>query len=376
MKQNKDTKIIQRNSHWLTRVKCLCFDLDGTLVDTLEDISDAVNKALEKNNLPTHSYEEYKKFLGHGSKHLIKNAIGSDADEELFKKVYKDYIDRYSNFPCTKSRAYKGITNMLLYAYKTSYHLVVITNKPQKLAEAILKEVFPWLSFDLIIGDDEKRRRKPSPDVIEEVKKTFILTEDEIAYFGDSVVDFEFAKNANILKHYYSFYHGFTSKDELIHAGVTKFIDDPVQIIKFLHKEGGYKENGRLSLSIISFLVLFTIFFTDIGIAFKTWQLWTPSLIALVIGISLMLTFYMPYALKKSYLDYKLYLMCLFYFLGAGTILSAVIAKYNYGNLNYTISIEVYTYVCISLGFIFLIFAITSLCLFFRDRYRYKRKEK
>ena len=122
--------------------------------------------------------------------------------------------------------------------------------------------------------------------------------------------------------------------------------------------------------------VLFTIFFTDIGIAFKTWQLWTPSLIALVIGISLMLTFYMPYALQKSYLDYKLYLMCLFYFLGAGTILSAVIAKYNYGNLNYTISIEVYTYVCISLGFIFLIFAITSLCLFFRDRYRYKRKEK
>lgn len=366
-----------RKLDWFSKVKCLCFDLDGTLVDTIEDIGDACNKALEKNNLPTHSYEEYKTFLGHGSKYLITKAIGEENfTDELFNKVFNDYLERYKKFPCVKSRAYKGITNMLMYAYKTRYHLVIITNKPTELAEAIAKKTFPKIQFDLIIGDEDGRKRKPNPDSMEIVKRAFNLVEDEIAYFGDSTVDYEFAKNCNCLKHYFSFYHGFTSKEELEEYGVSKFINNPTEIIEYLHKNGAYKENGRIVLSSFAYIFLFLLFFIDLGVAYDYFDLFLACICAIVFGVVVMICYFLPYAMRKSYLDFRLFLTNFFYFLGMGTILSGLIANLSLGQLDYLISQTWHLYICIGFGSLCLVSAFIALGFFIANRYSISRKEK
>lgn len=362
-----------------TSVRCVCFDLDGTLVDTLEDIVDSVNKALQINNLPTRTSKEITSFIGNGSQKLIELSVGEGYSQEVYSQVYADYLDYYKRFPCVKAKAYKGIINLLRFLYKNSYYMVVITNKPQTIAERIIEKLFPEIKFDLIMGDIFYRKRKPDPSSMRVVKRTFVLRSSEIIMIGDSTVDFKFAQNANVL--YYSFTHGYNTKAELEEAGVANFLKTPTQLISVLHQTGCFKEKGRLILSIFAYLVLFCVFFIDLSLVVqyqdKHQLLLTFVLLGIFFGIILMLVYFLPYALRKSYLNLRLFLVSFYYFCGSGSILSSIIAAKISGEIHYPLLTQsAHMYVMVFISAIFLFLMLYSIARYFWDIHKIRRREK
>ncbi len=359
------------------KIKCLIFDLDGTLVDTLQDIAVAVNYSLRYHNLPTHDIDKYKEFLGYGSKHLIKAAVGEGYDEAFYDDVYNVYIDYYTKHPCDFAKVYKGITNALQYCYNTSYYLVIITNKPTPIAKQIVDKLFPNIQFDLVIGDGSGFPRKPNPEVINAVKKMFLIHEEEIAYFGDSEVDYFFSKNCNIEK-YYSFTYGFRTKEELVNIGVTHFIDKPNEIVTMLHKEGAFKENGRLTLSIISYVLLLSVLITDLTIALYSNITWVyiSLFVGFFIALLLMFVYFKEYACKKSYLNYRLFLISMFYNIAAGLLLSGFLADESLtGDLNYIFNIKTHITICYTLSGVFFALCLITAIFYFYNKAKVKGRE-
>ena len=111
-------------------IKGIIFDLDGTLLNTIDDIADSVNAVLKKHGLPTHTVEEYKTFVGSGAKVLITSALGEKAnDEKLYKEVFDEYIEYYGKHREDKTAPYAGIVEML-EKLKGKYRLGVLSNKP------------------------------------------------------------------------------------------------------------------------------------------------------------------------------------------------------------------------------------------------------
>ena len=184
-------------------MKCIIFDLDGTLLYTLEDINDAINFALSSFNIRKNSLDETKTYVGNGAKDLVLRSIYHRYDTRLFLKnaffdeVYKKYQERYSEIRMNKTRPYDGIVELLNDLANKGYLLAVLSNKPDKDFKEIINKYFPNI-FNLVVGQREGIPLKPNPYVLEEIMNKLDITKEDIIYVGDSLVDIEFSKNANI----------------------------------------------------------------------------------------------------------------------------------------------------------------------------------
>jgi len=184
-------------------MKCIIFDLDGTLLYTLEDINDAINFALSSFNIRKNSLDETKTYVGNGAKDLVLRSIYHRYDTRLFLKnaffdeVYKKYQEKYSKIRMNKTRPYDGIVELLNDLANKGYLLAVLSNKPDKDCKEIINKYFPNI-FNLVVGQREGIPLKPNPYVLEEIMNKLDITKEDIIYVGDSLVDIEFSKNANI----------------------------------------------------------------------------------------------------------------------------------------------------------------------------------
>ncbi|MBO4819526.1 MAG: HAD-IA family hydrolase [Firmicutes bacterium] len=209
--------------------KAYIFDLDGTLLDTLEDLADAVNYAMRKNGFPERSLAEVKSFVGDGMRLLVKRSAPTGAEDDLLEKAFADFREYYSVHYMDKTKPYPGIEAMLRALKAQGKRLCVISNKVDYAVKLLMDQFFSGL-FETVLGEREGIRRKPSPDSLLAVMEELELSREECVYIGDSDTDIETARNAGIDSISVSW--GFRTKEFLKRSGAQRIVDEPKDLLK------------------------------------------------------------------------------------------------------------------------------------------------
>lgn len=207
--------------------KLAVFDMDGTILDTLEDLKDSTNFALEKCGYPMRSYDEVRRFVGNGIRKLIERAVPEGLTVEQIDRVHEVFTEHYKVHCADKTKAYDGIKPLLEKLRASGVKTAVVSNKADYGVQELCKEYFDGL-FDYAVGEREGIRRKPAPDAVNEALRVLGIDKSEAVYIGDSDVDFETAKNAELPC--ISVLWGFRDEEFLREKGATLFVRDPAEI--------------------------------------------------------------------------------------------------------------------------------------------------
>ena len=220
--------------------KVYIFDLDGTLLDTLQDLADSVNHALRQYGLPEHSLDDIRRFVGNGVRRLMERATPDGAQNPLFDAVFASFRQYYMEHSLDTTRPYDGIPEMLHALKARGCRLAVVSNKMMAATQSLVAHFFP--EIDVAIGEHEAEgiRRKPAPDTVLEALRQlgfpqcqppFTVGECPPAvYVGDSDVDIATARNSGLPC--ISVLWGFRDRDFLQAHGATTFVEHPVELIK------------------------------------------------------------------------------------------------------------------------------------------------
>lgn len=216
--------------------KLIIFDLDGTLLDTVEDLLFTLNTTLEKFGLKTINREEIIKKLGYGAKRLVELAVGDISNEE-FEKVYADYCVRLANCDNSLTKLYDGLDVCLKALKSDGYKLAIVSNKPDDAVQVVYKDKLSEYDFDFVMGNRPGEfNPKPDKSCVEYCLKNVDVDVKDAIYVGDSEVDVQTFLNANIDG--IAVLWGFRSKEILEKAGCIRFAStgaDLYDIIKSLN---------------------------------------------------------------------------------------------------------------------------------------------
>ena len=211
--------------------KGIIFDLDGTLVNSLEDIADSMNTVLREFNFPVHNVQTYKQFVGHGIRNLILKALPeTDRDAAIIEKCYHTMMEVYRNNCINKTRPYDGIVELLDALASRNLKLAVFSNKTDEFTKKIVLALLPNWNFEAIIGLSNEAHKKPNPSVVLHISEIFNLNAENIIYVGDSGVDMQTANNAGMYA--VGALWGFQEKEELLSNGARHLINHPLDLIK------------------------------------------------------------------------------------------------------------------------------------------------
>ncbi len=218
-------------------IKAVLFDLDGTLVNSLEDLANCTNDALTEFGFPKRETEEFKYFAGNGMPVMIERALpNGNKTEENINKVLKAFLKNYGEHFADNTYAYKGVPELVAELKDRGIKAAVITNKAQKSAECVVKKNYGDL-FDIIMGKTEKYPSKPSPDGALAVMKDFRVLPQECIFIGDSLVDMQTAVNSKALP--VGVLWGFRTAGELRDNGAEYIISEPKELLKILEEKNG-----------------------------------------------------------------------------------------------------------------------------------------
>jgi phosphoglycolate phosphatase len=210
------------------RYKAVIFDLDGTILDTLEDLADAVNYALRENGQQERSIDEVRRFVGNGIKNLVARAVQSGTDKESEEKIYTDFMKYYKIHCADKTRPYEGIQELLTELKMKGCIIAVVSNKADSAVCSLCEQYFDGM-FDYCVGEREGIAKKPAPDSVNEVLHKFGLGVSEAVYIGDSEVDIETAENAGMDCIIVSW--GFRKEEYLKSCGAGTIVHSPLEIV-------------------------------------------------------------------------------------------------------------------------------------------------
>ena len=214
------------------KFKGIIFDLDGTLVDSLHDISDAMNTVLESLNYPTHTYDTYQYFIGSGLRNLVSKALPtSNNNEEQIEICFEMMIQEYRKICTSKTKPYEGILELLDNLTSQNIKLAVFSNKADELTKKIASEIFPN-HFDTAVGLSTEELKKPNPFEAIEISKKWNLKPEEILFVGDSDIDMKTAVNANMFPVGVSW--GYRTEEELKSSGAKLVINNASELIEIL----------------------------------------------------------------------------------------------------------------------------------------------
>ena len=210
------------------------FDLDGTLLNTIDDLGYACNYALEQTGYPTFPIEDYPAKVGNGINNLIRRALPEmERTEENILRVRAHFVPYYNAHNCDFTRPYKGIPELLATLKAQGHLLAVASNKYQAATEKIVEHFFPGL-FDVVFGEREGIERKPNPQIVYDIvsKLSPLNAKRSSLYIGDSLVDRDTAQNAHVP--FVACSWGFVPRETLLREGVTRIIDSPEEVINEL----------------------------------------------------------------------------------------------------------------------------------------------
>lgn len=209
-------------------VKALLFDLDGTILDTLDDLCDSVNYALSAHGHPTRTKREIRAILGNGVINLITRSLPEGVSNEQFEECLATYKEHYEINKTNKTAPYKGIPEALSALRADGYKIAIVSNKHDEAAQGLYNLFFSELA-DFAIGNTAEIPKKPEPDMVFAAAKKLGVSLDEIVFVGDSEVDFQTAKNAGVPC--ISVTWGFRDEDVLRKAGADCIINSPDELV-------------------------------------------------------------------------------------------------------------------------------------------------
>lgn len=209
-------------------MKAVIFDLDGTLLDTLADLTDSVNEALKVHSLPLRTSDEIKRFVGNGARNLIACVVPGGESNPVFEltlSIYKQYYE----FHCKdNTKPYDGTLQMLKELKQRGMKIAVVSNKPDEAVKILCKEYFGEY-VDVAIGATENMARKPAPDALLKAMDELGVTKEEVMYIGDSDVDIATSKNAGV--RFVAVTWGFRGREFLMEHGAKELIALPMELL-------------------------------------------------------------------------------------------------------------------------------------------------
>lgn len=212
----------------------LIWDLDGTLLDTLKDLSSAMNQALSRHNLPPHEVDDYRQLVGNGLKCLIEKALPKGVDQEtLAGKLAEDFGSIYAKCCYSCTQPYEGIREALETFAALKLPMAVLSNKPDPFAKEMTEHFFPG-TFNAILGQREGIPKKPSKEGICALARELNRNPETAIMIGDSDVDILTAKAAGCVS--IGCCWGFRGAEELRSAGADFLAETPLQLPEILDK--------------------------------------------------------------------------------------------------------------------------------------------
>ncbi len=214
-------------------MKACIFDLDGTLINSIKDISISMNIVLKKLNFKEHSIEEYKNFLGDGALILVKNSLPLNTSQETINLALEYFIQSYESNVQQNTFAYPGIYELLEELEKLNIKLAILSNKPHKFTVKYQELLFLKTNFLEVHGQKDDIPKKPHPYAALQIAKAFDLDTQDIFYIGDTPSDIKTAKAANMKSIGVAW--GFRPKEELRKEGADYIANKPLDILKIIN---------------------------------------------------------------------------------------------------------------------------------------------
>ena len=216
--------------------KLIIFDLDGTLLDTIEDLANSVNYALSLHNFPTHPVSAFNFFIGNGLNKLLERALPETSrNQDNISMLKADFITHYYSHSDEFTKPYPGISGLLKKLSAEGFHLAIASNKIHQATVDLAKRFFPDIEFVAVLGQRDGYAVKPNPAILEEIIEIAGVQKSEVLYVGDSGVDVATANNTQV--DFTGVLWGFRPRKELEDVGATRFVnttDELYSIIKSL----------------------------------------------------------------------------------------------------------------------------------------------
>ncbi len=203
------------------------FDLDGTLLDTLQDLAASVNDALRQHHMPEHSIDDVRRFVGNGVRRLMERAVPEGAANPAFEAAFATFREYYMEHSLDTTRPYDGIPELIHELKQRGCRMAVVSNKMMAATQELVHHFFP--EIEVAIGEDEAAgiRKKPAPDTVFAAMKQ--LGQGSAVYVGDSDVDLATARNSGLPC--ISVLWGFRDREFLLAHGATTFVERPMDIL-------------------------------------------------------------------------------------------------------------------------------------------------
>lgn len=211
----------------MKQYQLIIFDLDGTILDTLEDLMISLNDALQKNGFPKRSLSEVRRFVGNGIGMLIRRAVPKGTAPEAIGSVHSDFTAHYKVHCADHTRPYPGIPELMQALKEADRRIAVVSNKADYAVQDLCRQYFPGL-IDIAAGEKEGVRKKPEPDSVLSVIRQAGVPKEQAVYIGDSEVDIQTARNAGIDAIIVEW--GFRDKPFLSEQGADVFAADTAEL--------------------------------------------------------------------------------------------------------------------------------------------------
>ena len=216
-------------------MRLIVFDLDGTLLNSLEDLADSANWVLEQHGFPTHPVDAYRYFVGDGVRKLIERILPQEERTEArIEQCRQEFVAYYKVHMEDKTSVYEGITELLVELKNRGLKIAVATNKVHIAVKPLMEKYFPEIHFDSMIGQREGVPVKPAPQIMFDILRETGCEPSEALHVGDTATDMQLAHNAGVTP--VGVLWGYRPLEELQEAGAKFIIEKPEELLGLVHE--------------------------------------------------------------------------------------------------------------------------------------------